>query len=72
MKRYTTRFTEKTISASGQWVKITRDNKKRKFTFARGYESQFKAHELEILPFKWIPNWSEAIEFASRKIAAYA
>ena len=67
-----TRFTEKTIRASGQWVKITRDNKDRTFTFARGYEGQFKAHESKTLPFKWVANWTEAVESANRTIATFA
>ena len=67
-----TRFTEKTIRALGQWVKITRDNKKRTFTFARGYEGQFKANEVETYSFKWVANWAEAKEKADRSIQAYA
>lgn len=67
-----TRFTERTIRASGQWVKITRDNKKRTFTFARGYASKMQAHEISTLSFKWIPNWAEAQDRANRTIATYA
>lgn len=67
-----TRFTERTIRAAGQWIKITRDNKERTFTFARGYEGQFKASEIETLSFKWVANWSEAQERANRAIATFA
>lgn len=67
-----TRFTDRTIRASGQWIKITRDNKDRTFTFARGYQGQFQAAEIETLPFKWVANWTEAQEKASRTIAAFA
>lgn len=67
-----TRFTEKTVRAGDQWIKITRDNKDRTFTFARGYNGQFSANEIETLSFKWIANWSEAIERANRTIAIYA
>lgn len=67
-----TRFTDRTIRASGQWIKITRDNKERTFTFARGYAGEFKATEIETLPFKWVTNWTEATERANRTIATYA
>lgn len=67
-----TRFTERTIRASGQWVKITRDNKDRTFTFARGYEGEFKANEISTLSFKWVANWSEAQDKANRTIATFA
>lgn len=67
-----TRFTEKTIRNSGQWLKITRDNKERTFTFARGYAGDFQAKELETLSFKWVANWTEAIERANRCISTYA
>lgn len=67
-----TRFTEKTIRADGQWVKVTRDNKERTFTFARGYEGNFQANEIETLSFKWVANWSEAIDRATKTISTYA
>lgn len=67
-----TRFTERTIRADGQWIKITRDNKDRTFTFARGYTNEFTAHEIETLPFKWVANWTEATEKANRTIATFA
>lgn len=67
-----TRFTEKTIRTSGQWIKISRDNKKRTFTFARGYAGQFTAEEIETLSFKWVANWTEAAERANKTLAAYA
>ena len=67
-----TRFTARTIRASGQWIKITRDNQFRTFTFARGYEGEFQAFEIEELSFKWVPNWTEAQDKANRTIATYA
>lgn len=66
------RFTEKYVRAAGQWVKITRDNEKRTFTFARGYENQFQASSTDTLSFKWIANWSEANDFANQMISNYA
>jgi hypothetical protein len=65
-----TRFTEKYVRTEGQWVKITRDNKIRSFTFARGYKNEFTAQEIETLPFKWVANWTEALDRASKMIAA--
>jgi hypothetical protein len=59
------RYTEKTIRANGQWVKITRDNKERNFTFAKGLQGEYTAHTIETLPFKWVANWKEAIERAT-------
>jgi hypothetical protein len=67
-----TRYTDRTIRASGQWIKITRDNKERTFTFARGYENELQAHEIQTLPFKWVANWTEATDKANRTIATYA
>lgn len=67
-----TRFTDRTIRAAGQWIKITRDNKERTFTFARGYANEFQAHEIETLPFKWVANWKEATEKANRTITTFA
>lgn len=67
-----TRFTEKTIRAAGQWVKITRDNKDRTFTFARGYVGDAQAHEISTLSFKWVANWTEATDKANRTIATFA
>jgi len=67
-----TRFTEKTVRTANQWVKISRDNTKRTFTFARGYVGQFTAHEIETLTFKWVANWTEALDRANRTLATYA
>lgn len=67
-----TRYTDRTIRAATKWVKITRDNKDRTFTFACGYESEFKAHEIETVPFAWVANWSEAADYANRMISTYA
>jgi hypothetical protein len=62
-----TRFTEKTIRTNGKWVKITRDNKQRTFTFAIGYQGEFTAYQIEgTLSFKWVANWTEATERAMR------
>jgi hypothetical protein len=62
-----TRFTEKTIRTNGKWVKITRDNQAKTFTFAIGYEGQVSAYEIEgTLSFKWVANWTEATDRATR------
>ena len=66
------RYTDKTIRAFGQWLKITRDNTDRTFTFARGYDGQLSAHEIETYSFKWVANWAEATEKANRTLATYA
>lgn len=65
-------ITEKYVRSDNQWVKITRDNKNRTFTFARGWKNEFQAHDIQTLPFKWIANWTEAIDKANRTIATYA
>jgi CTP-dependent riboflavin kinase len=67
-----TRFQERTVRKSGQWVKITRDNKLRTFSFARGYEGAFQSHAFEMLSMKWVANWKEATERAMRAMATYA
>jgi len=63
-----TRFTEKTVRTEGQWLKITRDNKERTFTFARGWAGSHQAHEIDTYNFKWFANWSEALAHANYKI----
>lgn len=63
------RFTEKYIRTDSQWVKVTRDNKEKTFTFAKGFKGQFSAHEIETLSFKWVANWSEALDRATKSIA---
>ena len=68
----TTRYTEKTIRRANQWVKITRDNQCKRFTFARGYDSSPSAHDVETYSFRWIPNWTDAIDRANMKIDTYA
>lgn len=65
-------ITEKTIRTENQWVKITRNNKDRTFTFARGYKNEFCAHDIETLSFKWVANWTEAFDRANRMMAIYA
>ena len=66
------RFTERTIRDKGQWIKITRDSKARKFSFARGYEGQIKAVSVNTWPMSAIPTWKEAEEFAQQAIDTYA
>lgn len=62
----TTRFTERTYRAeNGDWVKVTRDNKKRTFTHALGRFGNFTAEKIETLPFKWCANWQEAQDRAN-------
>lgn len=65
------RFTEKTIRTDSQWVKITRDNKERTFTFARGYKNEFTAKEIQQFSFKWVANWTEAIDKAEKTMLVY-
>ena len=60
------RFTDKTIRTEQQWVKITRDNRQRSFTFAKGYKGNFTAHQIETLTFKWVANWADAVDHANR------
>lgn len=55
-----TRFTEKTFRSENKWVKITRDNKHRKFIFALGDKGNFQAYHIDELTFKWCANWAEA------------
>lgn len=62
------RFIEKYVRTVSQWVKITRDNEKRTFTFARGYTNKFQAHDIQTLSFKWVANWSEANDRAKSMI----
>ncbi len=66
------RFTEKYVRSESQWVKITRDNQSRTFTFARGYKGEFEANEIETLSFNWVANWTEAINRANTSIGTYA
>lgn len=66
------RFTEKYVRSDSQWVKITRDNQNRTFTFARGYKNEFTAQDIETLTFKWVANWTEAINRANNMIGSYA
>ena len=67
-----TRYTDRTVRTDTQWVKITRDNKDRTFTFARGYKGEAQAHEIETYSFKWVANWTEATDKANRTMLAYA
>jgi hypothetical protein len=67
-----TSYTDKTFRSATQWVKVTRDNKNRTFTFARGHKDNFTAHETETLSFKWVANWTEAQERALRSMAYFA
>jgi hypothetical protein len=61
-----TRFTDRTVRTETKWVKITRDNKERTFTFAKGCKDEYTAQEQETLSFKWVANWSEATDRANR------
>jgi hypothetical protein len=63
------RFTEKYIRTDSQWVKVTRDNKAKTFTFAKGYKGQFSAYAIETLSFKWVANWTEAKDRATKSMA---
>jgi len=58
--------TERTILTDNKWVKITRDNEKRTFYFAKGYKGNITAHESQELSFKWVWNWNEAQDYAIR------
>lgn len=61
-----TRFVERTYRAEhGDWVKVTRDNKKRTFTHAFGRNGEFSAERIETLSFKWCANWNEAQDRAN-------
>lgn len=60
------RFTEKMVRVNQKWVKITRDNAERTFTFAKGFDGQALAYDVVTLPFKWAPNWKEAVWHAER------
>ncbi len=61
----TARYTDRTMRTDSAWVKITRDNKARTFTFAKGYTGEYTARQIETLSFKWVANWTEAITRAS-------
>ena len=63
--KHVKRFTDRTMRTDSAWVKITRDNKERTFTFAKGYTGEHTATHIETLSFKWVANWSEAITRAS-------
>lgn len=69
--KHITRFTERTVRTDSAWVKITRDNKERTFTFAKGYTGEYSAHHIDSLSFKWCWNWTEAIERAHRLMSYY-
>lgn len=61
-------LTFKYVRNESEWIKITRDNDKRKFTFARGYKGKAVAFERDTLSFKWISNWTEALDRANRSL----
>lgn len=65
------RYTERTIRAHNRWLKITRDNTKRLYTFAMGYEGQYKAHIIREQRFTLLPNWTEAEDWAKYMMSAY-
>ena len=60
------------VRRRGLWIKITRDNQKKRFTFARGYEGHFKAVEVTSWPFTLMTTWNDAVEHANRTIDTYA
>lgn len=61
-----TRYTDRTLRTDSAWCKITRDNKDRTFTFAKGYKGEYTAATIETLSFKWVANWTEAETHATR------
>lgn len=58
--------TDRTFRTNGKWLKVTRDAKKREFTFAMGWNGNVSAYQIDALPFKWIPTWQDAQERAER------
>lgn len=63
--------TEKTIRTDSHWMKITRDSKARTFTFAMGYQGDFKAHEIKKYSFSFMPTWTDAEEHAKTHMAVF-
>jgi hypothetical protein len=68
--KHITRYTDRTIRSDNSWVKITRDNKDRIFTFAKGDKGNTTAHHMDSLSFKWCWNWTEATERANRLMSS--
>jgi len=66
------RYIDKTFRSESQWVKVTRDNQNRTYTFARGHKGNFQAAEIETFSFKWIGTWSDAQNRAESVMATYA
>jgi hypothetical protein len=66
------RITDITVRSTFQWIKVTRDNSKKKFTFAVGYAGKPQAHEIYSLSFKWIPTWTDALDRANQTLVDYA
>lgn len=64
----TTRF----LRTSYQWTKITRDQRYRQFTLARGHNGCAKAHHYQVFSFRYLPNWAEAEALALRNMETYA
>lgn len=62
-------ITEKTFRTESQWTKVTRNNKDRSFTFARGYKGAFVADDTQTYPFRYVSNWKEAEAHALRGMA---
>ena len=65
------RFTDRTIRAGSYWVKITRDNQKRDYTFAIGHVGQFKAFTRSSYSFTRMANWAEAEDWAKYMTTSY-
>lgn len=55
-----TRYTDKTFRLCSKWCKVTRDNKKKEYTFALGDKGNFQAYYMEVSEFKHFPNWKSA------------
>lgn len=62
------------VRGFGQWVRVTRDNKNRTWTHARGHEGCAYSEHKETRKFgaRGFSNWSEAIDFALDMIRTYA
>jgi hypothetical protein len=61
---YTTQY----VRGHKQWVKVIRDAKQRRWTFARGYEGVVTAHTREQWSIASLPTWDDAIDHAARLI----
>lgn len=64
----TTRF----LRTSYQWTKITRDQRNRQFTLARGFNGYLQAHHYQVFTFRYLPTWADAEALALRTMETYA